>query len=73
MKEDKEELTDAQHRVFEFVENYICQKEYSPALRDIMQGLGLTSTNTIWTHLNALERKGYIKRDRFVSRSIRLT
>lgn len=68
-----ESLTKKQQVVLEFIENFIDQKGYGPTVREICQGVGLSSPSTVQVHLNALERKGMINRDSQKSRSITLS
>lgn len=67
-----ESLTERQRQVL----NGICQiaREigYPPTVREIGQRLGLSSSCTVQRHLQALERKGYIRRSRLKARSIEL-
>ncbi len=66
------ELTNRQKAVLECIESYIADKGYGPSVRDVCEKLGLSSPSTVHVHLNALEEKGYIKRDALTSRSITL-
>lgn len=43
---------------------------YPPSLHELRAELGLNSTHGVLEHLKALERKGYIKRERRVARSL---
>lgn len=54
------------------IEQCIREKGYGPTVREICTSLGLSSPSTVHVHLNALESKGYIKRDPLKSRSIAL-
>jgi repressor LexA len=45
---------------------------YSPSLRDIMAGCGISSTSVASYNLNALEAEGHLKRRPGLSRGIRL-
>lgn len=66
-------LTKKQQKVYEFIESYIEAKGFGPTVREIAQGLELSSPSTVHVHLKTLEQKGYIVRDNLKSRSIALT
>lgn len=67
-----EELTDRQQRVLQFIEMQIKKHGYPPTIREIGKHLGIKSTNGVNDHLNALERKGYVKRQEHKSRTLAL-
>jgi repressor LexA len=69
----KAELTTKQRRIFEYIEGQITQRGHSPTIREIGERFGITSTNGVRTHLTALIRKGYLKKQEFISRGIQLT
>jgi repressor LexA len=48
------------------------ERGYPPTIREIGESLGIRSTNGVNDHLKALERKGYVYRDKSKSRAIRL-
>jgi len=66
------ELTAQQRRVLRFVEAFSAEHGFSPSLREIGQGVGLANVNAVRGHVQALERKGRIRRDADKARSIRL-
>jgi repressor LexA len=65
-----EELTERQQRVLSFIEAQIKKHGYPPTIREIGRHLGIKSTNGVNDHLNALERKGFIKRQDHKSRTL---
>ncbi len=65
-------LTRRQEEVLEGVHEIIKEKGYPPTVREIGERLGLRSSCTVQRHLEALERKGYIKRDRTKARSVEI-
>jgi len=65
-------LTTRQQQVLEGVHQIMREKGYPPTVREIGQRLGLRSSCTVQRHLEALERKGYIKRDRTKARSVEI-
>jgi repressor LexA len=56
-------LTSRQKEILTFVQRYSEAHGYPPSVREIGQALGLTSSSTVHSHLAALERKGYLRRD----------
>jgi repressor LexA len=65
-------LTDRQREVLEGIYDIFQEKRYPPTVREIGERLGLRSSCTVQRHLEALERKGYIKRDRAKARSVEI-
>ena len=63
-------LTKKQKIVLDFIEQYNKENSYSPSIRDICFGCGLSSTSTVFTHLKNLEKLGYIERGNNKSRAI---
>ena len=66
-------LTDKQKKVLEFIQRQITDRGHSPTIREIGEKFGIQSTNGVRTHLNALIKKGYLKKEKFISRGIELT
>ena len=52
-----------QKKILDFIRREIEEKGYPPSVREICAAVGLKSTSTVHAHLNALEKKGYIRRD----------
>lgn len=52
-----------QREILEFIERQMELRGYPPSVREICDAVGLSSTATVYTHLKALERMGYIVRD----------
>lgn len=48
-------------KILNFIIHYITDNGYSPTIREIGDGVGLTSTSSILHHLWSLERDGKIK------------
>lgn len=59
--------------VLRFIEGHVNQNGYPPSLREIADHIGAKWSHGIERHLQALEKKGYIKREAVKSRGIRLT
>jgi len=56
-------LTRRQQEILDFILAEINRKGYPPSVREIGHAVGLTSSSTVHSHLAALEKKGYIRRD----------
>ena len=67
-----EKLTGRQQQVLEGIHKIAGDKGYPPTVREIGKLLGLRSSCTVQRHLEALERKGYLRRDRTKARSIEI-
>lgn len=68
--ETRDELTQRQQRVLSFIEGQIKRNGYPPTIREIGRHLGIKSTNGVNDHLNALQKKGYLKRQDHKSRTL---
>ena len=63
MREAKAEpLNRRQREILDFLRAEIKTKGYPPTIREIGLAVGLRSTSSVHSHLNALETKGYIRR-----------
>jgi len=65
-----DDLTSRQLAILMFIKKEIRAKGYPPAVREIGDAVGLSSSSTVHNHLNQLENKGYIKRDPTKPRAI---
>lgn len=63
-------LSDKQSRILRFLNSFISENGYPPAIRDIQAGCGISSTSVVDYNLNILEKEGYIQRRAEVSRGI---
>ena len=68
-----EQLTARQQEVLEIVTAYVDQFGYAPSLREIGKKLGISGTLGVMKHLEALEKKGYLRRQEGSTRGITLT
>lgn len=62
-------LAERQGEALGFIERYRADAGYSPSYREIADYMGI-SEKAVRLHLDALERKGYIRRRAKVSRTI---
>jgi len=67
------ELRPRQKAMLEFIRQFIDENDYPPTIREIGAAVGISSTSVVNYNLDQLERKGYIIRNREVSRGLRLT
>ncbi len=65
-----EDLNNRQVQILEFISREIKRKGYPPAVREIGEAVGLSSSSTVHSHLTVLEEKGYIRRDPTKPRAI---
>src|SRR5436190_6922405 len=65
-------LTAKQQRVLDIIRDSIRRKGQPPTVREIGASIGVASSCTVQRHLDALEKKGCIRRDRYKYRSIEL-
>lgn len=66
------DLTNKQAMIFEFIREQQLSKGYPPSVREICSAVGLKSTSTVHSHLNKLEKLGYIRRDPTKPRAIEI-
>lgn len=66
-------LTQRQQQVYDYIKDYIDSHGSSPTLREISAHIGTAGTVTAMSHLEALEKKGFIQRREGSSRGISLT
>ncbi len=66
-------ITARQREIFEFLREKIVARGYGPTVREIAQHFGIQSPNGVTCHLKALEKKGLISREAYISRAIQLT
>lgn len=52
-----------QQQVLDYIQSHIDNDGYPPTIREICSHLGVSGTVSAMRHLDALEKKGYIKRD----------
>ncbi|RFZ75955.1 repressor LexA [Lacrimispora amygdalina] len=69
---DKRKLSDRQERILEYIKKTILEKGYPPTVREIGEEVGLNSPSSVHGQMEALENKGYIRRDPTKPRSIEI-
>ena len=70
MAQDK--ITAKQQEILEYIKNTILNKGYPPAVREICEAVHLKSTSSVHSHLETLEKNGYIRRDPTKPRAIEI-
>lgn len=65
-------ITAKQREILEFIKREILQRGYPPAVRDICEAVSLKSTSSVHSHLETLEKNGYIRRDPTKPRAIEI-
>ena len=65
-------LLSKQQHIIDFIHQFLVDRGYPPTIRDIVSGCGISSTSVVDYNLNRLEKEGYIRRHREVSRGIEL-
>jgi repressor LexA len=64
-------LTPRQLDIVRFIHDYTVEREYAPTMQEIADHLGV-SRPTVFEHLGSLEKKGVIRREPTLARSISL-
>ncbi|MDE5965848.1 MAG: transcriptional repressor LexA [Lachnospiraceae bacterium] len=61
-----------QTEILEYIKDCILKKGYPPAVREICNAVHLKSTSSVHSHLETLEKNGYIRRDPTKPRAIEI-
>jgi repressor LexA len=67
-----EKLTDKQNQVLDTIKRFVAKRGFPPTVREIGKELNLSSPATTHFHLDKLESKGYIKKNKSKNRTIEL-
>lgn len=65
-------ITEKQQEILEYIKSCILSKGYPPAVREICEAVHLKSTSSVHSHLETLEKNGYIRRDPTKPRAIEI-
>ena len=68
----KQGLTSKQEQILKIIKESILEKGYPPSVREMCTAVGLSSTSSVHAHLEALAKKGYIKKDPSKPRTIEI-
>jgi repressor LexA len=66
------QLSRRQQDILTFIETFTDERSYPPTIREIQEGLGISSTSVVDYNLNVLEQRNLIHRNRNISRGIEL-
>lgn len=70
MRRPATDINTKQRRILEFIRDSLHNEYRCPTVREICAHVGLSSTSTVQSHLNTLEKFGYIRRDPNKNRAI---
>lgn len=68
----KGKISAKQKEILEYIKSQILAKGYPPAVREICEAVHLKSTSSVHSHLESLEKNGYIRRDPTKPRAIEI-
>ena len=68
----KQGLTSKEEQILKIIKESILEKGYPPSVREMCTAVGLSSTSSVHAHLEALAKKGYIKKDPSKPRTIEI-
>ncbi len=61
-----------QQEILDYIKSQILERGFPPSVRDICEAVHLKSTSSVHSHLETLEKNGYIKRDPTKPRAIEI-
>ena len=65
-------ITKKQQEILDYIKNEIVNRGFPPAVREICEAVNLKSTSSVHSHLETLEKNGYIRRDPTKPRAIEI-
>ena len=65
-------ISKKQQEILEYIKSQILERGFPPAVREICEAVGLKSTSSVHSHLETLEKNGYIRRDPTKPRAIEI-
>lgn len=65
-------ISEKQKEILEYIKTEILKRGYPPAVREICEAVNLKSTSSVHSHLETLEKNGYIRRDPTKPRAIEI-
>ena len=65
-------ISTKQREILEYIKSEILSRGYPPAVREICEAVNLKSTSSVHSHLETLEKNGFIKRDPTKPRAIEI-
>ena len=68
----KGKISAKQQEILEYIKSQILERGFPPAVREICEAVNLKSTSSVHSHLETLEKNGYIHRDPTKPRAIEI-
>ena len=65
-------ISKKQEEILNYIKSQILERGFPPAVREICEAVNLKSTSSVHSHLETLERNGYIHRDPTKPRAIEI-
>ena len=65
-------ISKKQEEILEYIKAQILERGFPPAVREICEAVHLKSTSSVHSHLETLEKNGYIRRDPTKPRAIEI-
>lgn len=65
-------ISKKQQEILDYIKNEILNRGFPPAVREICEAVNLRSTSSVHSHLESLEKNGYIRRDPTKPRAIEI-
>lgn len=65
-------ISKKQEEILEYIKSQILERGFPPAVREICEAVNLKSTSSVHSHLETLEKNGYIRRDPTKPRAIEI-
>ena len=65
-------ISSKQQEILDYIKEEILKRGYPPAVREICEAVHLKSTSSVHSHLETLEKNGYIRRDPTKPRAIEI-
>lgn len=66
------DLSPRQSAMLAYIGKYVAKNGYPPSMREMGEAVDISSTSVVSYNLNILQAKGYIQRDREISRGVKL-
>lgn len=65
-------ITEKQQEILDYMKTQIINRGFPPSVREICEAVNLKSTSSVHSHLESLEKNGYIRRDPSKPRAIEI-
>ena len=65
-------LSARQEQILKFIKDYTAETGFPPSVREIGEGVGLSSPASVYAQLNTLQKKGVLNRAGSKTRSVTL-